>query len=446
MSTSLAIAAATNALRLLLENGIHALDVGLQGFEVTTLAPDEALKDESKDDKPSLNLFLYQTAINAAWRNLDMPQVKSGEGGRPPLALNLHYLITPYGKDGGPIHPRNHRILGAAMSVLHDHPVLLPGDIPNIPDSGLADQFERLRITLLPLSMDEMSKLWSALQTNYRVSAAYEVTVLLIESKLPTKAPLPVLKRGKEDRGPEATASSASVLREARPPRSQPAARLGEELVIAGDNLQTDDAVVEFTSLIPPLEGEVQPPPAVDVAPLPGDKPDEIKIVLDDINNDLDAWGLWAPGMYTLSHVVQKSDSPPLVSNSIGFALAPAITLTPNSTTVASVKPGAELTITCTPRIRERETAPDSKIFETIQRVIVLFGDQPVASSVTVSNQHPSPKNEPTTIKFTVPDVKNDLYVVRLRVDNVDSIPVILEGPAQIPAFDPEQQVKVVFP
>jgi hypothetical protein len=435
VSTPLAIAAATEALRALLHDGIRALDPGLPGFEVTTLAPDEVIKD----DKASLNLFLYQTAINAGWHNLDLPEVKSGEGGRPPLALNLHYLITPYGKDGGDIHPRNHRILGAAMSVLHDHPVLLPGDLKGIPDSGLSDQFERLRITLLPLSIDEMSKLWSALQTNYRMSAAYEVTVLLIESKLKPKAPLPVLKRGKEDRGPEATASSASVLREARPPRSQPAARLGEELVIVGDNLQTDDAVVRFTSLIPPLKDQKEQPPAVDIPPLPGDKPNEIKIVLDDIGNDPDAWGLWAPGMYTLSHVVEKSDSSRMVSNSIGFALAPAITLTPNSTTVASVNPGDELTITCTPRIRERKTAPNT--FESIQRVIVLFGDQPVVP--TVSNQHPSPKDQPTTIKFNVPDVKDGLYVVRLRVDNVDSIPVILEGPAQNPAFDPEQQVKV---
>jgi hypothetical protein len=438
VSTSIAIAVATSALRSLLETGIRTLDPALAALEVTTLAPDEALKD----DKPSLNLFLYQTAINAAWRNLDLPEVKSGERGRPPLALNLHYLITPYGKQEGPIHARNHRILGAAMSVLHDYPVLLPGDITDIPDGGLPAQFERLRITLLPLPMDEMSKLWSALQSNLRVSAAYEVTVLLIESKLPPKAALPVLKRGEENRGPEATATSATVLREARPPRSQPAARLGEELVITGDNLQTDDAVVRFTSLIPPLANQVQPPPVVDVPPLPGDKPNEIKLVLKDTGDDPDAWGVWAPGMYTLSHVVEKSGSPRMVSNSIGFALAPTITLTPNSTIpLASVKPGTEFSFTCTPRIRERETAPNSGIFEVIQRVIVLFGDQPVPT--TVSNQHPSPKNQPTTIKFTVPKVKKGLYVVRLRVDNVDSIPVILQGSAQVPAFDPEQQIRV---
>ncbi|WP_166298053.1 DUF4255 domain-containing protein [Bradyrhizobium sp. 2S1] len=440
MSTSIAIAVATSALRSLLEAGIRTLDSDLSTLDVTvtTLAPDEALKDE----KLSLNLFLYQTTINAAWRNLDLPEVKSGERGRPPLALNLHYLVTPYGKQAGQIKALNHRILGAAMSVLHDHPVLFPGDITDIPDGGLPAQFERLRITQLPLSMDEMSKLWSALQTNFRVSAAYEVTVVLIDSTMQPKAPLPVLKRGEDDRGPQATAASATVLREARAPRSQPAARLGEELVIAGDNLRTDDAVVRFTSLIPPLTTQVVPPPVVDVPPLPGDKPDEIRMVLNDIGTDPDAWGIWAPGMYTLSHVVEKSGSPRMVSNSISFALAPSIVLTPNSTTVASVAVGEELTITCTPRIRDRKN-PNSG-FEPIQNVIVWFGDQVVRLRFpAISNKDPLQQDKPTTIKFNVPDVDKGVYVVRLRVDNVDSIPVILQGPAQVPAFDPLQQIRV---
>jgi hypothetical protein len=433
VSTSLAIAAATNAVRLLLEQGIQALDSDLNDVDVSTLPPDEALTA----DKPALNLFLYQTTINAGWSNLDMPrQVKPGESGRPPLALNLHYLITAYGKDDQQRHALNHRILGAAMSVLHDHPLLFPDDITDPSDSGLEDQFERLRITPMPLSVDEMSKLWSSFQSHYRVSAAYQVTVVLIESNLPARSPLPVLRRGEEDRGPEATAAAAAVLREARAPRSQPAARLGEELIVAGDNLQTADAVLRFASLLPPLEDEVLPPPLVELAPLPGDKDGEIKVKLNDIAADPDAWERWAPGMYTLSLVVGPSGEARRVSNPISFALAPTITLTPNSTTVANVNVGDVLTITCFPQIRERKVT-----FENIQRVIVLFGDQQVNP---LAIAHPANKAQPTTITFEVPKVKaGGLYLVRLRVDNVDSIPVILTGPAQLPAFDPQQQVKV---
>ena len=42
-------------------------------------------------------------------------------------------------------------------------------------DSDLQDQVERVRITAQPLSLEEMSKLWMTFQTQYRISAAYEV-------------------------------------------------------------------------------------------------------------------------------------------------------------------------------------------------------------------------------------------------------------------------------
>ena len=100
--------------------------------------------------------------------------------------------------------------------------------------NDLGEQFEMLKITPLPMGVDEISKLWMVFQTQYRVSAAYEVTVLLIDSRTPVEAALPVLKRGQQDRGPTAVTGAAPALREIRLPRSQPAARLGEDIVIAG--------------------------------------------------------------------------------------------------------------------------------------------------------------------------------------------------------------------
>jgi hypothetical protein len=39
-----------------------------------------------------------------------------------------------------------------------------------------------VRVTLQPLSLEEMSRLWSTFQTQYRLSVAYEVSVVLIDS------------------------------------------------------------------------------------------------------------------------------------------------------------------------------------------------------------------------------------------------------------------------
>ena len=50
------------------------------------------------------------------------------------------------------------------------------------------------------MSSDEMSKLWSAIQSHYRPSAAYHVSVVLIEGNGPRVSPLPVLSRGRETR------------------------------------------------------------------------------------------------------------------------------------------------------------------------------------------------------------------------------------------------------
>ncbi len=51
-----------------------------------------------------------------------------------------------------------------------------------------------MRITLQPLSVEEISKLWTAFQTQFRTSVSYQVSVVLIESQRPAKTPLPVLR------------------------------------------------------------------------------------------------------------------------------------------------------------------------------------------------------------------------------------------------------------
>src|SRR5512145_3571232 len=138
MSNSLAIAAATATLRSLLLRGLGISDV-------TVKPPDTARTGLTGDQ---VNLFLYQTSIDAAWRNQDMPrQVKPGETGQPPLPLCLHYLITAYGE--GDDQSKAHQLLGHAMSVLYDHPLLGADEIEqatqtDVPGSNLHEQLERI--------------------------------------------------------------------------------------------------------------------------------------------------------------------------------------------------------------------------------------------------------------------------------------------------------------
>ena len=412
MSNVLAIAATTRTLRNLLLAQMPVLDTELNDLEVTLQPPDVARKGISK---AQLNLFLYQVVANAAWRNLDMPgEVRPGETAPPPLALNLHYVLTAWGRGENDSDALSHRVLAAAMSTLHDRGVLDGNDIRNaLPDNDLASQIERVRVTPLPQSVDELSKLWTAFQTNYRTSAAYEAAVVLIDSQAAARAPLPVLRRGPQDRGVIATASAAAVLDTLTLPRAQSAVRLGEDIVLGGRQLGTENTLARLSSL------RLDAP--IDIAPLAGDA-GCLRVHLADTTEDANAASRWAPGIYTVALLVQPPGLPPLLSNELPLALAPVITL--GSLTAAAGD--FALNLTCLPRLRDG------------QRVFLLFGDRLLAST-SISN--PANLQQPSALVFQLTGVAAGTYTVRLRVDGADSIPVDFSG--SVPVFAANQQVVV---
>ncbi len=121
MSSPLAIGAVSAVLRNLLDNGFIDVGAPLSPVKVTAVAPD-LIKLDDPDTPPSLNLFLYRTSRNIGWAEVGLPWFDSN-GSRlsnPPLALNLHYLLTAYGVADF----QAEILLGYAMHVLHERPVL----------------------------------------------------------------------------------------------------------------------------------------------------------------------------------------------------------------------------------------------------------------------------------------------------------------------------------
>ena len=117
MSGPRAIAAVTAALTNLLDNGLIDHDVaGMTGNVTVSARAPGAIKLDSIDNV-QINLFMYMVTPNAAWRNAALP-VRDSQGNRltnPPLALNLHYMLTAYGKDDF----QAELLLGYAMQLLH---------------------------------------------------------------------------------------------------------------------------------------------------------------------------------------------------------------------------------------------------------------------------------------------------------------------------------------
>jgi Pvc16 N-terminal domain/IPT/TIG domain len=167
-------------------------------FRVTTLPPD----DDRVNEETGINLFLYRIHENPFTKNMDWrgDKVSPVRNSKPPLSLVLSYLLTAYAKAGGtPLDDITaHQLLGNAMAILHDYPVL--NDIHDSDfDAGLDTQFppelrnafDKIKVSMLPTTMEEFSKIWTGLSKAYRLSVAYEVSLVEIGSTTPPVLPAP---------------------------------------------------------------------------------------------------------------------------------------------------------------------------------------------------------------------------------------------------------------
>lgn len=419
MSNSLAIATVTAALRNLIQKGLDNDALPVPGSGVTTQPPDEV-----KTASNLINLFLYQTMIDGAWRNMDIPRrVKPGETGQPPLALNLFYLLTAYAKDNDLTSPVSHRLLGRAMRVLHDHPVLSSAEIKAaLPDNDLFDQIEHVRITPQPINLDEMSKLWTTFQSKYRISVAYQVAVVLIESQRPLKTPLPVLTRGEKDEGIDAQADLLppypTLTEISLPTKTQPGAQLGDTIVLSGHHLDGDSMIARFSGSHLPAPILSKPLPVV-----AGSDAAKVEIKLPDAAVDPTKW---LSGYLTVALVITRTvnlKTTVKTTNELSFALLPRITnLNPTNRKVADGN--FTLTVKCDPPV-----TPE-------QRVSLLFAGNDIAANAHVAMTD--------TLTFPIEPVTDELIgenPVRLRVNGVDSMAV--DYTKKPPEFLANQKVNI---
>lgn len=192
---------ATVTATLVLEVLNSAASAAVPGATATIARPDSTNGGASA---PRVNLYLYQVTPNAAGRNLDLPTRDSrGElVKRPRVALDLHYLLSFYG-DEAQLEPQ--RLLGSVALAMHTRSMLTRDMIRNtianaafpfLAASNLADEIELVKLSPLPLSLEELSKMWSVFfQTQYALSMAYHATVVFIEGDETPRTTMPVLER-----------------------------------------------------------------------------------------------------------------------------------------------------------------------------------------------------------------------------------------------------------
>ncbi len=196
--------------------------------KVTLLSPGDASSQQTR-----VNLFLFRVTKHPQLHNRDW-QPKPGDPGRivfPPLALNLFYLLTPF----APVDPQTgladtHGVLGEAMRVLHENAIVPQSFLP----ADLAPG--EVKVTLATADIEELSKVWTALSKEFRLSAVYEVSYLDIAAKQQLPMPKRVVRAASE------------VKATARFPQiggMQPlSARVGDPIQFSGANLTGWQATV----------------------------------------------------------------------------------------------------------------------------------------------------------------------------------------------------------
>jgi hypothetical protein len=400
MSGALAISAVTNVLQSMLNNVYLPLGTILGGsVQVSAVAPDivQSSVGASSDAPPRVNLFLHQVTPNASWRNMGLPSL-AADGStnvkNPPLALDLHYLLTAYASADG----KAEALLGYAILMLHEFPILsrtqirsaLSG-IAGLNTSGLADQVEQLKITPTVMGREEMAWLWTALKADYRPSYPFQVSVVLIQPQNPLVSALPVLSRS-------ITATPGiSMLTTVAPPAGQPAASLGDTVTVGGENLGGASGVSfassrlgspqAVTTLSNPSATSFQftvpdPPAPTGAPPVPTDLP---------------------AGVYLLSAQVTGAAGI-VTTNGLPLAIAPKIISTTPQGTVTSGSGPVTIAVTCAPFIRPG------------QQVSLLIGTQEALASPFVP-----PTNSLSFVFANLQKTGGVAVPMRLRVDGIDS-------------------------
>lgn len=187
--SALGIASITAIFKSLLGNELvrQLADTPIGDVAVSTLPPDRI--SVGTEERTQLNLYLYRVTPNSSWHRPGLSDTRKVPADRLPLALDLHYILSAYGER----EFQAELLLGYAIQFFHEMPVLTQEvlravlvSLSSTHDSGglqsllkilatstLAEQLQEVKISPEFLSTEEMSRLWSSLQTRSRLAMTY---------------------------------------------------------------------------------------------------------------------------------------------------------------------------------------------------------------------------------------------------------------------------------
>jgi hypothetical protein len=163
---------------------VSLLEAGLAGLvplgNVTLSSPD--VIKAAPPNPPAVTLFLYHVGIHGERRNAPRRLTPAGAVQRPPLPLDLRFLITPWTNQPHEAH----QILGTIARLFYDRASLGFGELLGEDVWGPDDTVE---ILMESLPVEAHHDIWEPTDLPYRTSLTYLARVVGIDSALTTPAP-----------------------------------------------------------------------------------------------------------------------------------------------------------------------------------------------------------------------------------------------------------------
>ncbi|HEY7303643.1 MAG TPA: DUF4255 domain-containing protein [Bryobacteraceae bacterium] len=138
-------------------------------------------QEMSDAHQEGVSLWMYRLIRDADRLNQPNTRLNGRESRFPSLPLRLHYLVTPFVRAGSPNSAElEQRILGKVMQTFHDHPRFRGGDL----EGDLSGSGQEFQVSLESLPLEDIARVWNALNQPYQLSVSYEAAVVNIDSEL----------------------------------------------------------------------------------------------------------------------------------------------------------------------------------------------------------------------------------------------------------------------
>lgn len=422
MSAHHALAGASRTLRTLLRDRMAQEGVAV------TLSPPDVTPAEAAGLR--VNLYLLHLAPSPHLMNQPpRPDLQGRVPARPPLALDLTYLLTTHPADeagpGAEIEAQT--ALADALATLHEHAVVTPAmrirraglaDAPQgapVMDLALLGQVERLTITLRRAEIAEHTQIWSALNTSpLRRGALIGLSVVELAARDRRPSPRPVEER-RIHLQPYAPPVITDAYRTGSPGERR--VRIGDSVTLEGMNFRALRTLIQFGELAPVAvtvndDGTIVTPPIPDAASLqPG--PTGLRVIAERVPEGVG--GGTGPGRPIAELPVPPE--PRHLSDTTVMLLIPRVT-------AASVLPAGAGLAARVAVSGERLFAPGAATLVTVGDAIAAVIDPPLGTAAA----------SPGTVEVRLADLglapaEAAGRPVRVRVNGADSADAITVPP-----------------